>query len=77
MQRPDHRSDEETSSLPLVLAGSGQAGCGYDLRGGLPGGRGKVAMKFRILGSFEVLGKDGALDLRGAKRRGLLAGSTR
>jgi predicted ATPase/DNA-binding SARP family transcriptional activator len=30
-------------------------------------------MEFRILGSFEVLGTDGALDVRGAKRRGLLA----
>jgi predicted ATPase/DNA-binding SARP family transcriptional activator/class 3 adenylate cyclase len=30
-------------------------------------------MEFRILGSFEVLGTDRALDLRGAKRRGLLA----
>jgi DNA-binding SARP family transcriptional activator len=30
-------------------------------------------MEFRILGSFEVQGTDGALDVRGAKRRGLLA----
>jgi len=30
-------------------------------------------MEFRILGSFEVLGVDGVLDLRGAKRRELLA----
>jgi DNA-binding SARP family transcriptional activator/tetratricopeptide (TPR) repeat protein len=30
-------------------------------------------MEFRILGSFEVLGTHGAIDLRGAKRRGLLA----
>jgi predicted ATPase/DNA-binding SARP family transcriptional activator len=48
---------------------------GYDLRGGLPGsvsGQG-VAMEFRILGSFEVVGSTGLIDLRGAKRRGLLA----
>jgi predicted ATPase/DNA-binding SARP family transcriptional activator len=30
-------------------------------------------MEFRILGSFEVIGTAGVLDLRGAKRRGLLA----
>jgi predicted ATPase/DNA-binding SARP family transcriptional activator len=30
-------------------------------------------MEFRILGSFEVVGSTGPLDLRGAKRRGLLA----
>jgi predicted ATPase/DNA-binding SARP family transcriptional activator len=30
-------------------------------------------MEFRILGSFEVVGRDGIVDLRGAKRRGLLA----
>jgi predicted ATPase/DNA-binding SARP family transcriptional activator len=30
-------------------------------------------MKFRILGSFEVVGTVGVLELRGAKRRGLLA----
>ncbi|MGH9252552.1 MAG: AfsR/SARP family transcriptional regulator, partial [Acidimicrobiales bacterium] len=30
-------------------------------------------MEFRILGSFEVVGSAGVLDLRGAKRRGLLA----
>ena len=30
-------------------------------------------MEFRILGPFEVAGPDGVLDLRGAKRRGLLA----
>jgi predicted ATPase/DNA-binding SARP family transcriptional activator len=30
-------------------------------------------MEFRILGSFEVMGATGPLDLRGAKRRGLLA----
>jgi DNA-binding SARP family transcriptional activator len=30
-------------------------------------------MEFRILGSFEVVGSAGALELRGAKRRGLLA----
>jgi predicted ATPase/DNA-binding SARP family transcriptional activator/class 3 adenylate cyclase len=30
-------------------------------------------MEFRILGSFEVVGTAGVLDLRGAKRRGLLA----
>jgi hypothetical protein len=30
-------------------------------------------MRFRILGSFEVVGPAGVLDLRGAKRRGLLA----
>jgi predicted ATPase/class 3 adenylate cyclase len=30
-------------------------------------------MEFRILGSFEVIGLAGALDLRGAKRRALLA----
>jgi predicted ATPase/DNA-binding SARP family transcriptional activator/class 3 adenylate cyclase len=30
-------------------------------------------MEFRILGSFEVVGTDGVLDLRGAKRSGLLA----
>ena len=39
-----------------------------------PEGSGQgVAMEFRILGSFEVVGSAGALDLRGAKRRGLLA----
>jgi DNA-binding SARP family transcriptional activator len=32
-----------------------------------------VAMEFRILGSFEIVGTAGVLDLRGAKRRGLLA----
>ena len=30
-------------------------------------------MEFRILGSFEVVGIGGVIDLRGAKRRGLLA----
>jgi class 3 adenylate cyclase len=30
-------------------------------------------MEFRILGSFEVIGPAGLIDLRGAKRRGLLA----
>lgn len=30
-------------------------------------------MEFRILGSFEVEGTDGVVDVRGAKRRGLLA----
>ena len=30
-------------------------------------------MEFRILGSFEVIGSAGLIDLRGAKRRGLLA----
>jgi predicted ATPase/DNA-binding SARP family transcriptional activator len=30
-------------------------------------------MEFRILGSFEVIGSEGPIDLRGAKRRGLLA----
>jgi predicted ATPase/DNA-binding SARP family transcriptional activator/class 3 adenylate cyclase len=30
-------------------------------------------MQFRILGSFEVVGSEGLVDLRGAKRRGLLA----
>jgi predicted ATPase/DNA-binding SARP family transcriptional activator len=30
-------------------------------------------MEFRILGSFEVVGSAGVVDLRGAKRRGLLA----
>jgi predicted ATPase/DNA-binding SARP family transcriptional activator len=30
-------------------------------------------MEFRILGSFEVVGTSGPIDLRGAKRRGLLA----
>jgi DNA-binding SARP family transcriptional activator len=30
-------------------------------------------MEFRILGSFEVEGAEGLIDLRGAKRRGLLA----
>jgi len=30
-------------------------------------------MEFRILGPFEVVGTDGVLDVRGAKRRGLLA----
>jgi predicted ATPase/DNA-binding SARP family transcriptional activator len=30
-------------------------------------------MEFRILGSFEVIGSRGLVDLRGAKRRGLLA----
>ena len=30
-------------------------------------------MEFRILGSFEVVGSAGVLDLRGVKRRGLLA----
>jgi class 3 adenylate cyclase len=30
-------------------------------------------MEFRILGSFEVMGPRGLIDLRGAKRRGLLA----
>jgi predicted ATPase/DNA-binding SARP family transcriptional activator len=30
-------------------------------------------MEFRILGSFEVIGSTGLVDLRGAKRRGLLA----
>jgi DNA-binding SARP family transcriptional activator len=30
-------------------------------------------MEFRILGSFEVVGSTGLIDLRGAKRRGLLA----
>jgi len=30
-------------------------------------------MEFRILGSFEVEGTDGVLEVRGAKRRGLLA----
>jgi predicted ATPase/DNA-binding SARP family transcriptional activator len=30
-------------------------------------------MEFRILGSFEVVGTDGVLDVRGAKRRSLLA----
>jgi DNA-binding SARP family transcriptional activator len=30
-------------------------------------------MEFRILGSFDVVGSAGAVDLRGAKRRGLLA----
>jgi DNA-binding SARP family transcriptional activator len=30
-------------------------------------------MEFRILGSFEVVGPTGPIDLRGAKRRGLLA----
>jgi predicted ATPase/DNA-binding SARP family transcriptional activator len=30
-------------------------------------------MEFRILGSFEVVGLEGLIDLRGAKRRGLLA----
>jgi DNA-binding SARP family transcriptional activator len=30
-------------------------------------------MEFRILGSFEVVGSAGLIDLRGAKRRGLLA----
>lgn len=30
-------------------------------------------MEFRILGSFEVLGTTGPMDVRGAKRRGLLA----
>jgi DNA-binding SARP family transcriptional activator len=33
----------------------------------------RVAMQFRILGSFEVVGSEGLVDLRGAKRRGLLA----
>jgi DNA-binding SARP family transcriptional activator len=32
-----------------------------------------VAVEFRILGSFEIEGTAGLLDLRGAKRRGLLA----
>jgi predicted ATPase/DNA-binding SARP family transcriptional activator len=32
-----------------------------------------VAMEFQILGSFEVIGSGGVVDLRGAKRRGLLA----
>jgi DNA-binding SARP family transcriptional activator/class 3 adenylate cyclase len=32
-----------------------------------------VAVEFRILGSFEVVGTTGAVDLRGARRRGLLA----
>ena len=32
-----------------------------------------MAMEFRILGSFEVEGAEGLIDLRGAKRRGLLA----
>jgi hypothetical protein len=32
-----------------------------------------VAMEFRSLGSFEIVGSAGALGLRGAKRRGLLA----
>jgi DNA-binding SARP family transcriptional activator len=30
-------------------------------------------MEFRILGSFEVVGSEGLVDLRGAKRRGVLA----
>jgi predicted ATPase/DNA-binding SARP family transcriptional activator len=30
-------------------------------------------MEFRVLGSFEVVGSTGLIDLRGAKRRGLLA----
>jgi DNA-binding SARP family transcriptional activator len=30
-------------------------------------------MEFRILGSFEIVGSAGVIDLRGAKRRGLLA----
>jgi predicted ATPase/DNA-binding SARP family transcriptional activator len=39
-----------------------------------PEGSGQgVAMEFRILGSFEVVGRNGFVDLRGAKRRGLLA----
>jgi hypothetical protein len=29
-------------------------------------------MEFRILGSLEVIGRDGIIDLRGAKRRGLV-----
>jgi predicted ATPase/DNA-binding SARP family transcriptional activator len=46
----------------------------YDLAGGLPGSLGQgVAMEYRILGSFEIVGSAGPLDLRGAKRRGLLA----
>jgi DNA-binding SARP family transcriptional activator len=32
-----------------------------------------VDMEFRIFGSFEVIGAAGALDVRGAKRRGVLA----
>jgi hypothetical protein len=32
-----------------------------------------MEMEFRILGSFEVVGSAGALELPGAKRRGLLA----
>ena len=30
-------------------------------------------MEFRIRGSFEVVGSEGPVDLRGAKRRGLVA----
>jgi DNA-binding SARP family transcriptional activator len=46
----------------------------YDPVGGLRGSASAgVAMEFRILGSFEVVGSAGLVDLRGAKRRGLLA----
>jgi SARP family transcriptional regulator, regulator of embCAB operon len=30
-------------------------------------------MEFRILGSFEIVGAAGLIDVRGAKRRGILA----
>jgi DNA-binding SARP family transcriptional activator len=35
--------------------------------------RAGAVMEFRILGSFEIVGSAGVIDLRGAKRRGLLA----
>jgi predicted ATPase/DNA-binding SARP family transcriptional activator/class 3 adenylate cyclase len=63
---------QQASLKPIILSPPG----GYDPYGGLPGleGRGKGwRMEFRILGSFEVVGSAGVLDLRGAKRRGLLA----
>jgi DNA-binding SARP family transcriptional activator/tetratricopeptide (TPR) repeat protein len=53
---------------------SGWAGVrsGRWLAGPQESGQG-VAMEFRILGPFEVVGSAGLIDLRGAKRRGLLA----
>jgi predicted ATPase/DNA-binding SARP family transcriptional activator/class 3 adenylate cyclase len=65
--------------MPASLASNARplaaGGRSYDPVGGLPGsvsGQG-VAMEFRILGSFEVVGSEGLVDLSGAKRRGVLA----
>jgi DNA-binding SARP family transcriptional activator len=68
------RGRDGRSTATRLAADCALVGGHYDLVGGLRGSASAgVAMEFRILGSFEVVGSAGLVDLRGAKRRGLLA----